>query len=77
MIILESQLSMLFNCCSANLEKVRVLPNLYVLIIQLLVRNERYAELGLFVINKVTKFSVFYYCEDKRPLYAKLWLVQF
>jgi hypothetical protein len=50
---------MLFiNGCSANLEKIRVLPNLYVLIIQLLVRNERYAELGLFVVNKVTGFSV-------------------
>jgi hypothetical protein len=57
--ILENQLSMLFiNHCSANLEKIRVLPNLYVLIIQLLVRNERYAELGLFVVNKVTDFSV-------------------
>jgi hypothetical protein len=56
---LENQLSMLFiNGCSANLEKIRVLPNLYVLIIQLLVRNERYAELGLFVVNKVTGFSV-------------------
>jgi len=67
---------MLFiNHCSANLEKIRVLPNLYVLIIQLLVRNERYAELGLFVVNKVTNFSVSYYCEDIRHLYAKLELI--
>ncbi|MED6152194.1 hypothetical protein PIB30_089528 [Stylosanthes scabra] len=42
---------------SANLEKIRALPNLYVLIIQLLVRNERYAELGLFVINKILEPS--------------------
>ncbi|XP_045799110.1 uncharacterized protein LOC123893218 [Trifolium pratense] len=42
---------------SANLEKIRVLPNLYVLIIQLLVRNERYAELSLFVINKILEPS--------------------
>lgn len=28
-------------------------PNLYVLTIQLLARYERYAELGLYVINKV------------------------
>ncbi|XP_061346356.1 uncharacterized protein LOC133292005 isoform X1 [Gastrolobium bilobum] len=42
---------------SANLEKIRVLPNLYVLIIQLLARNERYAELGLFVINKILEPS--------------------
>lgn len=55
----RNQLSMLFIYrCSANLEKIRVLPNLYVLIIQLLVRNERYAELGLFIVNKVTDFSV-------------------
>ncbi|KAL5059504.1 hypothetical protein RYX36_031108 [Vicia faba] len=42
---------------SANLEKIRVAPNLYVLIIQLLVRNERYAELGLFVVNKILEPS--------------------
>ncbi|KAK7285445.1 hypothetical protein RJT34_20218 [Clitoria ternatea] len=42
---------------SANLEKIRVLPNLYVLIIQLLARNERYAELGLFVLNKILEPS--------------------
>ncbi|KAK7336675.1 hypothetical protein VNO77_17221 [Canavalia gladiata] len=42
---------------SANSEKIRVLPNLYVLIIQLLARNERYAELGLFVINKIIEPS--------------------
>ncbi|KAL6138207.1 hypothetical protein ACLB2K_063491 [Fragaria x ananassa] len=38
---------------SANLEKVEVRPNIYVLTIQLLARSERYAELGLFVLNKI------------------------
>ncbi|KAK9290210.1 hypothetical protein L1049_008376 [Liquidambar formosana] len=42
---------------SASLEKIRVHPNLYVLIIQLLARNEHYAELGLFVINKIIEPS--------------------
>lgn len=42
---------------SANSEKIRVLPNAYVLIIQLLARNERYAELGLFVLNKILEPS--------------------
>lgn len=41
--------------CSANLEKVEVHPNLYVLTIQLLSRSERYAELGQFVLNKVSE----------------------
>ncbi|KAL6133813.1 hypothetical protein ACLB2K_066046 [Fragaria x ananassa] len=38
---------------SANLEKVEVCPNIYVLTIQLLAHSERYAELGLFVLNKI------------------------
>ncbi|XP_024923255.1 uncharacterized protein LOC107434407 isoform X2 [Ziziphus jujuba] len=42
---------------SANLEKVKVHPNLYVLTIQLLARGERYAELGLFVLNKILEPS--------------------
>ncbi|XP_059668545.1 uncharacterized protein LOC132313671 isoform X2 [Cornus florida] len=42
---------------SANLEKVKVHPNLYVLTIQLLARNGRYTELGLFVINKILEPS--------------------
>ncbi|XVE75757.1 hypothetical protein DITRI_Ditri12bG0118300 [Diplodiscus trichospermus] len=42
---------------SANLEKVKVHPNLYVLTIQLLARSERYAELGLFIINKIIEPS--------------------
>ncbi|ESW34347.1 hypothetical protein PHAVU_001G144700 [Phaseolus vulgaris] len=42
---------------SANSDKIRVLPNAYVLIIQLLARNERYAELGLFVLNKILEPS--------------------
>lgn len=42
---------------SANLEKVKVHPNIYVLTIRLLARNERYAELGLFIINKILEPS--------------------
>ncbi|XP_031261911.1 regulator of MON1-CCZ1 complex isoform X2 [Pistacia vera] len=42
---------------SANSEKIKVHPNLYVLTIQLLARNERYAELGLFIINKILEPS--------------------
>ncbi|KAG2683267.1 hypothetical protein I3843_10G024200 [Carya illinoinensis] len=42
---------------SANSEKVKVHPNLYVLTIQLLARYERYAELGLYVINKIVEPS--------------------
>lgn len=42
---------------SANSEKIKVHPNLYVLTIQLLARNERYAELGLFIINKIIEPS--------------------
>ncbi|KAL5134955.1 Regulator of MON1-CCZ1 complex [Glycine soja] len=42
---------------SANSEKIRILPNVYVLIIQLLARNEHYAELGLFVLNKILEPS--------------------
>lgn len=41
----------------ANVEKIKVHPNLYVLIIQLLARCERYAELGLFIINKIIEPS--------------------
>ncbi|KAE8713153.1 hypothetical protein F3Y22_tig00110213pilonHSYRG00023 [Hibiscus syriacus] len=41
---------------SANLEKVKVHPNLFVLTIQLLACSGQYAELGLFVINKVYKY---------------------
>lgn len=42
---------------SANLEKIKVHPNIYVLTIQLLARNERYAELGLLIINKMLEPS--------------------
>ncbi|KAF4369006.1 hypothetical protein F8388_013335, partial [Cannabis sativa] len=42
---------------SANLEKVKVHPNLYVLMIQLLARGERCSELSLFVINKILEPS--------------------
>lgn len=42
---------------SANSEKVKVHSNIYVLTIQQLARNERYAELGLFVINKIVEPS--------------------
>lgn len=44
---------------STNMEKIKVHPNLYVSTIQLLARNERYAELESFVTNKVLK-SLFY-----------------
>ncbi|KAK6289602.1 hypothetical protein POUND7_001143 [Theobroma cacao] len=44
-------------CRSASLEKVKVHPNLYVLTIQLLARSERYAELSLFIINKIIEPS--------------------
>uniref|UniRef100_A0A2P2KVP9 Uncharacterized protein MANES_09G038300 n=1 Tax=Rhizophora mucronata TaxID=61149 RepID=A0A2P2KVP9_RHIMU len=42
---------------SANLEKIKVHPNLYVLTVQLLAQNKRYAELTLFIINKVLEPS--------------------
>ncbi|KAM0993103.1 hypothetical protein ACFX13_008931 [Malus domestica] len=42
---------------SANIEKVEVHPNLYVLTVQLLSRSERYAELGQFVLNKILEPS--------------------
>ncbi|XP_038694975.1 uncharacterized protein LOC119992325 [Tripterygium wilfordii] len=42
---------------SANVEKIKVDPNIYVLLIQLLARNERYAELTLFVVNKIIEPS--------------------
>ncbi|XP_021282386.1 uncharacterized protein LOC110415157 [Herrania umbratica] len=44
-------------CRSASLEKVKVHPNLCVLTIQLLARSERYAELSLFIINKIIEPS--------------------
>nr|GEZ63520.1 regulator of MON1-CCZ1 complex isoform X1 [Tanacetum cinerariifolium] len=42
---------------SANLEKIKLHPNIYVLAVRLLARNERYAELGLCIMNKVIKPS--------------------
>ncbi|XP_023756774.1 uncharacterized protein LOC111905317 [Lactuca sativa] len=42
---------------SANLEKIKVHPNIYVLAVRLLGRNERYAELGQFVLNKIIEPS--------------------
>lgn len=42
---------------SANVEKIKVHSNIYVLAIQLLARNERCTELGLFVINKIIEPS--------------------
>lgn len=63
--------------CSANLEKVKVHPNLYVLLIQLLARGERYAELSLFVVNKVLKYLslVLYACIVLRVPYMLLMLI--
>lgn len=45
--------------CSATSEKLRVLPNLYVMAAQLLARNERYTELALFIINKVISINFY------------------
>ncbi|KNA14828.1 hypothetical protein SOVF_103710 [Spinacia oleracea] len=42
---------------SATLERIRVYPSLYVLMIQLLARGERWGELGLFVIDKILEPS--------------------
>lgn len=42
---------------SAALEKLKVHPNLNVMIVQLLARSERYAELGLCVIHKIIEPS--------------------
>ncbi|KAK1429251.1 hypothetical protein QVD17_11457 [Tagetes erecta] len=42
---------------SANLEKIRLAPNIYVLAVRLLARDERYAELGLFILNKIIEPS--------------------
>ncbi|KAL3533970.1 hypothetical protein ACH5RR_007491 [Cinchona calisaya] len=41
----------------ANLDKLKVHPNMYVLTVQLLARSERHAELGLFVVNKILEPS--------------------
>ncbi|KAI3822722.1 hypothetical protein L1987_10319 [Smallanthus sonchifolius] len=42
---------------SANLEKIKLHPNIYVLAVRLLARDERYAELGLFVMSKIIEPS--------------------
>lgn len=42
---------------SISKEKLKAHPNAYVMTIQLLVRTNRYAELGLFVINKILEPS--------------------
>ncbi|XP_022000643.1 uncharacterized protein LOC110898194 isoform X1 [Helianthus annuus] len=42
---------------SASLEKIKLHPNIYVLAVRLLARNERYAELGLFIMNKIIEPS--------------------
>ncbi|XP_075110746.1 uncharacterized protein LOC107832737 isoform X1 [Nicotiana tabacum] len=42
---------------SANLERLKVPPNIYILMIQLLARNENYAELGLLIMNKIIEPS--------------------
>ncbi|KAK6149244.1 hypothetical protein DH2020_016769 [Rehmannia glutinosa] len=42
---------------SASLEKLKVHPNTYVLMVQILARDERYAELGLFIMNKIIEPS--------------------
>ncbi|KAF8398535.1 hypothetical protein HHK36_017465 [Tetracentron sinense] len=42
---------------SAASERIKVHPNMYVLTVQLLSRSERYAELGLFIVNKILEPS--------------------
>ncbi|GAB2266866.1 hypothetical protein Dimus_001854 [Dionaea muscipula] len=42
---------------SANLERIKVYPNLHVLTVQLLARSDQYAKLGSFIINKVIEPS--------------------
>ncbi|KAL1559602.1 regulator of MON1-CCZ1 complex-like isoform X1 [Salvia divinorum] len=42
---------------SCSLEKLKVYPNTYVLLVQILARDERYAELGLFIMNKIIEPS--------------------
>lgn len=42
---------------SANAEKIRIHSNMYVLMVQLLARSECYAELGLYVTNKILEPS--------------------
>ncbi|XP_068663894.1 uncharacterized protein [Aristolochia californica] len=42
---------------SVTLERLRVHQNLHVMLVQLLSRSERYAELGLFVTNKIVEPS--------------------
>ncbi|XP_004136556.1 uncharacterized protein LOC101218836 [Cucumis sativus] len=40
-----------------NMEKIKVNPNIYVLTVQILARNERYTEIGLFVHQKILEPS--------------------
>ncbi|GAB2233095.1 hypothetical protein Droror1_Dr00002310 [Drosera rotundifolia] len=42
---------------SACLERIKVYPNIHVLMVRLLVRSDRYTELGSFVINKIIEPS--------------------
>ncbi|GFQ04355.1 uncharacterized protein c18orf8 [Phtheirospermum japonicum] len=42
---------------SASLEKLRVHPNTYVLMVQILARDEKYGELGQFIVNKIIEPS--------------------
>ncbi|XP_041991013.1 regulator of MON1-CCZ1 complex-like isoform X1 [Salvia splendens] len=42
---------------SCSLEKLKVYPNTYVLLVQILARDERYAELELFIMNKIIEHS--------------------
>ncbi|KAL8456279.1 hypothetical protein ACS0TY_034476 [Phlomoides rotata] len=42
---------------SASLEKLKVHPSTYVLMVQILARDERYAQLGTFIMNKIIEPS--------------------
>lgn len=46
---------------SVSKMKFRVDPNVYLMTIQLLARSNRYAELGMFVINKVVFHFKFHF----------------
>ncbi|CAN4096845.1 unnamed protein product [Withania somnifera] len=56
-IIVEFLCRSCIHSFSANLERLKVPLKIYVLMIQLLARNENYAELGLFIMNKIIEPS--------------------
>lgn len=56
------RINTLLSFCSASKAGLKVPPNIYVMMATLLARSNRYAEIALFVSNKVSLlFSVFNY----------------